>query len=624
MKLVLNRRLSQVLIFSIVFSLISLNPTTLDAEFGLIFYLFWLSLLNALVLIVPKYLDTVTIFFFLSMSAFYYGGQLVFLRAFNQFAYFSVVFDLTKEISGNTSSIQDFFIQSDVWYLILPFVGFMASMYVNLKSKRHVYSILQVGVSLLLVTFSWLTLTYFNINHVDQFSHEKKQVYFNLPNTNQFVQIFSLHGLLFRDVSSYFIEYPVFVDEVIENVPEVTIEQRITEMLQNQNDSLLNEYTGIFEGKNLLLIEAESLNYYAIHPTLTPTLYKLFNEGIRMNNYHAPMFLGSTSDTEFMALTSLLPANNGRITYHNYFDNVYPHTLARSFTQLGYFSFASHSNYGSFYNRTLMLPNLGFDFLDNVGLTLPHLAKDSEVIEHIKWIMYERDQYFSFLITYNGHQPYTVAELDPEFLTYYEKVNRTLPNWPEAEKVYLAKSMDLDCGLELLLKDYRKNNILDDLVIAIYSDHIPKGVFGQTFVENQEACSLSNGYELNCLNTPFFIWHSSAPDTTILTKSSPLDIAPSLYDLFNMPYNPNYLLGQSVFSHDNKGFSFDEFGVIQTNHFTYDILRDTIVHDWTQSEEVFRQQAQALYQKLQIGYKIVETNYFASQHFIESTLHQND
>ncbi len=33
-----------------------------------------------------------------------------------------------------------------------------------------------------------------------------------------------------------------------------------------------NEYTGLFEGKHLYLIEAESLTTFAIDPVLTPTL----------------------------------------------------------------------------------------------------------------------------------------------------------------------------------------------------------------------------------------------------------------------------------------------------------------------------------------------------------------
>ena len=35
-----------------------------------------------------------------------------------------------------------------------------------------------------------------------------------------------------------------------------------------------NEYTGMFEGYNLIMITAEGFSPYAVHEELTPTLYK--------------------------------------------------------------------------------------------------------------------------------------------------------------------------------------------------------------------------------------------------------------------------------------------------------------------------------------------------------------
>ena len=71
-------------------------------------------------------------------------------------------------------------------------------------------------------------------------------------------------------------------------------------------------------------------------------------------------------------------------------------------------------------------------------------------------------------------------------------------------------------------------------------------------------------------------------------------------------------MGNSVFDPNYNGFNFNEFGVIMTDDFTYDTARQTITHNWEKPEEVYKLEAEALYAKLQLGFKIVETDYFNS------------
>ncbi len=50
-----------------------------------------------------------------------------------------------------------------------------------------------------------------------------------------------------------------------------------------------NEYTGMFEGYNVIQLVIEGFSGYAIDPQLTPTLYKLANEGFVFNNYYTAL-----------------------------------------------------------------------------------------------------------------------------------------------------------------------------------------------------------------------------------------------------------------------------------------------------------------------------------------------
>ena len=69
-----------------------------------------------------------------------------------------------------------------------------------------------------------------------------------------------------------------------------------------QTPALENEYTGLFKGKNLIIITAEAFNYAVIDPELTPTLYRLTTEGIEFTNYYEPLWSGCTSGGELVNL----------------------------------------------------------------------------------------------------------------------------------------------------------------------------------------------------------------------------------------------------------------------------------------------------------------------------------
>jgi phosphoglycerol transferase MdoB-like AlkP superfamily enzyme len=264
-----------------------------------------------------------------------------------------------------------------------------------------------------------------------------------------------------------------------------------------------------------------------------------------------------------------------------------------------------------------MLPNLGYTFYDAIGLNAEDQAEDAYVIDHIKWIMYEHEKYFSFWITYTAHQPYSLDSLSDSMQTDYAKVEARYPNLSESEKVYFTKTMNLDHGIKKLLIDYKNAERLDDMVIIIYGDHYPKGLFGEDG-SYEEICTENGNTADNCFDTPLIIWNNQIEAQVINKASSPLDIAPTIYDLFGLKYQEEITLGHSVFDPEYQGFNFDEYNIIQTNAYIYDTLRDTIVlRNWTKSEETYRLEAEALYQRLLLGYKVVENNYFASREYRE-------
>ena len=96
-----------------------------------------------------------------------------------------------------------------------------------------------------------------------------------------------------------------------------------------------NEYTGIFEGKNVIAIHAESLQNFAIGLTIngqeiTPTINKLAKEGMYFSNFYPQISVGTSSDTEFTFNSSLLPSSSGTV-FMNYFNREYETILKREY-----------------------------------------------------------------------------------------------------------------------------------------------------------------------------------------------------------------------------------------------------------------------------------------------------
>lgn len=567
--------------------------------------------LNSLLLFFPRKLRAFFMFIIIGLISIYFGMQTVYFRGFQQYGSITTAVSIDTSMFKFTNSALDLLNIYDIRYFIVPFIAY----YLALKwINKGIIQKNVINQFIVLVLTIFLAYAQYQSFHNDLNSsistpakiYDKAIIYSNIPNINNFVETFGLNGLLMR-------EFDINIKE-IELQPEYTIEQQISQMFSLKTSPQKSEFSGIFKGKNLLLIQAESLNNFVIDEVLTPTLYRLKTKGIFVEGYNSPLLIGSTSDSEFMTNTSLLPANNGKITSNVYYDNTFPNALAKVFTKSGYYSMATHNNYGVYYNRDVMMPKLGYDFFDSNRIKAEDTVADSYVIDYIKWIMYEQEHYFSYWITYTSHQPYGKDTLNEQQLGYYELVENRFPDVDEEVKVYYAKVMDLDRGLKQLLIDYKNSNILDDLVIMIYGDHFPKGIF-----ENKEDYrELCEGRGINfetCFKTPFIIWSNDEHAQVIEKISSTLDISPTIYDLFDLEYDYRWTLGNSVFDPSYDGFLFDEYSVIYTDNFIYDSLRNSVVHNWTKSEEAFKIEAHNLFDKLNLGFKIVETDYFNSLEF---------
>lgn len=575
----------------------SINIYSLSVNFA---YLFLVLSIYTLIPMRFKKLYLIGILAFISLLVFI---QNTYYDAFKQYGLISTFLSVATSIMNFKGSIYSTIKlhQFLIFSFLLIFVLFLYSQKTNrlIDIKSHPRTSLTLFILFVFLisgfTFGLNRSGKQEVNNLETYLHSEYYLYHEIPNTNQFVQQFGFIPLLYQDTNR-------LLSTDIEL--EIPVEETLKKLLAQKEATERSALSKSLQGKSLWLIEAESLNNMAIHPELTPTLYRLIQEGIEVKGYNSPLLYGSTADTEFIVNTGLLPANNGLITFNTYLDNTYPNTLASSFNEAGYTSKAFHNNEGSFYSRNTMLKNLGYDFMDGEALNLLFGSLDSIAMDaYLKSNPIPEEKHFTFWISYNGHQPY--MDIEETLKVYTDRVNELYPDLSEEMKIYLAKNMDFDSALAKLMESYEAAGRLDDLVIVIYGDHIAKDLY----VESDALIDYlsTSAYEADYMSTPFILWNHSLEAQKIQKTSSSLDIMPTLFDLFGIEADEQSMAGYSIFDPNYQGFTFTSDGYLKTDHYTYQYFDDQLLDS---DRPEYLKDARSWYLKLQLYPKLVELDYF--------------
>ena len=238
---------------------------------------------------------------------------------------------------------------------------------------------------------------------------------------------------------------------------------------------------GAAKGKNLILIQVESLQAFAVGlkvggVEVTPHLNRFRKEGVHFTRGYNQTANGNSSDAEFMANTSLFPIAKG-VAYMRYPGNEY-HSLGTMLADEGYSTLALHGDRPGFWNRNHIYPSLGFqryvsnmDFKkeESIGLGLSDRSFFRQSLDILKT---QSQPFYAFLITLTSHYPFNFPALK-------EQVS-SLPLGDLEETLlgdYLRSIHYTDRHLGEFLKGLSESGLLEKSVIVVYGDHpaIPIG-----------------------------------------------------------------------------------------------------------------------------------------------------
>ena len=334
------------------------------------------------------------------------------------------------------------------------------------------------------------------------------------------------------------------------------------------NSSYTNNLKGVSNGKNLIMIQVEALQEFAINSKIdnkeiTPNLNKWIKRSEYFNNFYYQIAAGGTSDAEFMSNNSLYPASSGA-AYFLYCGNEF-NAMPQNFKDSGYSTAAFHGFRESFWNRNVMYKRLGFDNFygeksfkidETIGLGLSDKSFLNQSVDKIKNL---NKPFYSFLITLSSHFPYDDVKNYGDFnVGSYE--NTFLGD-------YLKSIHYTDEQLGMFFDKLEKEGVLKDSVVVLYGDHyaIPKE-------HEQELCkflgkdSSSDVEWLKLQKVPMIIHF---PDESIKGVnniwSGQMDIYPTICNLFNLPNKT--IMGKDLFNSSQGKVIFRDGSFIDGNYY---------------------------------------------------------
>lgn len=365
---------------------------------------------------------------------------------------------------------------------------------------------------------------------------------------------------------------------------------------ENKYEKKENKYTNIFEGKNVIVIHAESIQNFVIdlefnNKEVTPNLNKLTKEGIYFNNFYSQVGVGTSSDTEFTFNTSLMPSTKGTV-FVNYFDREYV-SIPKLLKEKGYYTYSMHANAGEFWNRNIMHETLGYNKFysrssyvidETIGLGLSDKSFFSQSVDIMKEIKEtEGVPFYSTLIMLSNHTPFSDLELMPEYETTInvELNNRTITREYISNTDlgnYIRSVHYADEAIGEFINKLDKEGLLDNTVLLIYGDHdarLDKDDFNLLYnydpvedrikEEGEEGYVSFNDYdyELN-RKVPFIIWTKDKKINTVVdTPMGMIDVLPTIGNMLGI--HSEYQLGNDIFNLEDNIVTFIDGSFVTSN-----------------------------------------------------------
>lgn len=520
------------------------------------------------------------------------------------------------------------FIFSIVWYLIIN----RKKVYNKLKINKKTLLFIPIILLSIILYYETITLTFMQ-NELQIKSNKKLFRNPDVPTVavNQFGT--TMFGLL--DLKSFIFpiedEYSIY--EVNEDDKNINISRKISPYLDeiaeketnkkysslnnyfsNQNIPDYNDYTGMFEGKNVVVILMESVNEAIINKEYFPNFTSLYNNGWSWNNTYSPRNSCATGNNEFSAMTSLYSIYNS-CTANVYKNNTYFESIFGLFNNKGYITRSMHDFTEWYYYRSTIHKNMGsgkFYGANDLGIKTAgyygEWPSDIEFFEKAFDIVLNDDSdkpWMTWLTTVTSHQPYsnssTYGDLYKDYfknLGYSTTISR-----------YLSKLKVVDEAIGVMIDKLKTAGEWENTVIVMLADHYPYGL-NKTYISEMISHEL-NDYEIE--RTPFVIYNAEMNAKTFTAYNSYINLVPTIANLMNLDYDPRLYMGNDLLSKDYSSLVVFADGSWKNELAYYNASTGKIKYytDQVYSPEEIQKINNQINLKISISTRAIKDNYFS-------------
>lgn len=325
---------------------------------------------------------------------------------------------------------------------------------------------------------------------------------------------------------------------------------------ENENEKYVpkvNAYTGIARGRNVYIVQCESLQNFAINrkyngKEITPNLNKLIKGStIYFDNCHSQISNGNTSDAEFMLNTGFYPIYKSSV-YLNSSGVTFKDTLPEIMKKNGYVTSAFHGYKDDMWNRQVAWKSIGYenislessyDIDETVGFGLSDRSFFNQTIKKIKDIQSESGKKtFNVLITLSSHTPFNIGDEYGDIDIKEEDKDSLFGN-------YINSISYLDECIGEFITLLKENDMYDDSIIVFYGDHHAINCWNSDGSKVEELTGLPYGYP-EYSNIPFIVHIPGKKVNTEVTKlCGEVDIMPTVLNLLGIE-NLSTMSGRDV------------------------------------------------------------------------------
>ena len=355
-----------------------------------------------------------------------------------------------------------------------------------------------------------------------------------------------------------------------------------------------NKYTGILKDKNLIFVHMESIQTFLMDLSfaggeVTPNINKLAKEGMFFSNFYPEVSTGTSSDTEFTILTSLMPAASGTV-FVSYYNRDYV-TTTKLLVDKDYYTFSMHGNLSSMWNRSHVHPAFGyqdmyfresFEFTnkDVINLGINDRLFFEQAIPILEKIEEEHEKYMGTIITLSNHSPFIFLDKYGEF-DMTSKVVKTNPTTGQktttttdylsnsAVGKYIRSSHYADIAIGDFINYIKSSDYFNDTVFIFYGDHdakLSRNELNYLYNYNPENGELYEEDDPNYVSydnfdhalnkkTPLIIWTKNKELKKVFKGTNNyymgmIDVQPTILNMLGL--NNKYALGHDIFNIKNN------------------------------------------------------------------------